>query len=103
MSMHSNSDPKELDKFSRGDWWNQEGDYRLLHQLNPIRLAFIQEHTSLALKKAVDLGCGGGILTEALAQKGADCTGVDLNETALEQATLHASSQKLTLHYQKAI
>lgn len=99
--MHTNLDPQELSKFSQGDWWDEHhGAYAMLHQLNPIRLKFIMDQTSLQNKHVVDLGCGGGILMEALAEAGAIVTGVDLNETALTQARQHAELKQLNIDYQ---
>ena len=71
----------------------------MLHALNPIRVGWIKAHISLTDKKGVDLGCGGGILTETLAHAGGQMSGVDLNETALEQARAHAKAEKLDIHY----
>src|SRR3989338_2469963 len=97
-----NVDPIELEKFSHGDWWDQNsGAYALLHQLNPIRLAFVQSQIDLENKKVVDLGCGGGIFSEALAQAQAKVTGIDLNQYALDQARAHAEVQQLSIDYQQ--
>lgn len=101
MTQIQNYDPVELEKFSQGDWWDTEqGPYALLHQLNPLRLAFVSEQTVLANKKIIDIGCGGGIFSEALAQAGAHVTGLDLNEQALEQAMQHAKKNDLVIDYQ---
>lgn len=101
MTQTQNYDPIELEKFSQGDWWDTEqGPYALLHQLNPLRLAFVSNHTALANKKIIDIGCGGGIFSEALAQAGAQVTGLDLNAQALEQAVQHATQNNLTIDYQ---
>ena len=95
-----NLDPKELSKFDSGNWWDEaQGPYAMLHRLNPIRLKFIETHVTLKNKKVADLGCGGGILTEALAKIGAQVTGLDLNETALMQAKTHAQAHQLTIDY----
>jgi 2-polyprenyl-6-hydroxyphenyl methylase/3-demethylubiquinone-9 3-methyltransferase len=96
-----NVDHKELEKFSHGNWWNKDsGPYALLHQLNPCRLAFVQSQVHLDNQKVVDLGCGGGIFSEALAQAHAKVTGIDLNQYALDQARAHAEQENLLIDYQ---
>lgn len=88
--MH-NADPLELDKFSQlaHRWWDPQSEFRPLHEINPLRLAWIDQHASLAGKKVLDIGCGGGILSEGMAQVGANVTGIDLSEKALGVARLH--------------
>ncbi|MEY8688946.1 MAG: bifunctional 2-polyprenyl-6-hydroxyphenol methylase/3-demethylubiquinol 3-O-methyltransferase UbiG [Leptothrix sp. (in: b-proteobacteria)] len=88
-----NVDPKELAKFSElaHKWWDPESEFRPLHQINPLRLAWIEQCVgSLDGRQVVDVGCGGGILSEALAQRGAQVLGVDLAERSLKVAQLHA-------------
>ena len=92
--MHSteNADPAELAKFSAlaHRWWDTESEFRPLHQINPLRLAWIDEIVPLAGKRVLDIGCGGGILADAMARKGADVLGIDLAGKALKVAQLHA-------------
>lgn len=97
----TNVDQNEIHKFSEiaHDWWNPVGQCAPLHHINPLRLAYIQERTDLKNKHIVDVGCGGGILTESLAKAGAFTTGIDLSDTALEAARTHAKEHDLTIHY----
>lgn len=92
--MHTtdNFDPAELAKFSdlAHRWWDLESEFRPLHQINPIRLAWIESLVSLKDQHVLDIGCGGGILTDAMARKGADVLGIDLSTKALKVAQLHA-------------
>ena len=89
---HLNADPAELAKFSElaHRWWDPESEFRPLHQINPLRLAWIQERVSLQGLKVLDVGCGGGILSDAMARAGANVLGIDLAEKALKVAQLHA-------------
>lgn len=88
--MH-NADPLELDKFSQlaHRWWDPQSEFRPLHEINPLRLDWIEQHAGLAGKFVLDIGCGGGILSESMAQAGASVTGIDLSEKALGVARLH--------------
>ena len=90
--MTVNADPQELAKFGAQAhrWWDTEGDFRPLHQLNPLRLDWIDQRASLAGKRALDVGCGGGILSESMALRGADVLGIDLSAQPLKVAQLHA-------------
>ena len=90
--MTVNADPQELAKFGAQAhrWWDTEGDFRPLHQLNPQRLDWIDQRASLAGKRALDVGCGGGILSESMALRGADVLGIDLSAQPLKVAQLHA-------------
>jgi 2-polyprenyl-6-hydroxyphenyl methylase/3-demethylubiquinone-9 3-methyltransferase len=100
MSTHSNTsqfssanvDPAELAKFSElaHRWWDTESEFKPLHQINPLRLAWIQTLAPLAGKKVVDIGCGGGILSDAMARQGAQVLGADLAVKSLKVAQLHA-------------
>jgi len=87
-----NADPAELAKFSElaHRWWDTESEFRPLHQINPLRLAWIDDIVSLAGKRVLDIGCGGGILADAMARKGAEVLGIDLAGKALKVAQLHA-------------
>jgi 2-polyprenyl-6-hydroxyphenyl methylase/3-demethylubiquinone-9 3-methyltransferase len=92
--MHTteNADPAELAKFSdlAHRWWDTESEFRPLHQINPLRLAWIDDIVPLAGKRVLDIGCGGGILADAMARKGAEVLGIDLAGKALKVAQLHA-------------
>ncbi|MDX1405311.1 MAG: bifunctional 2-polyprenyl-6-hydroxyphenol methylase/3-demethylubiquinol 3-O-methyltransferase UbiG [Woeseiaceae bacterium] len=86
-----NVDQGEIAKFDAlaSRWWDPEGDFRPLHEINPLRLDYIRQRVTLAGSKVVDIGCGGGILTEALAAQGAEVTGIDMAEGPLAVARLH--------------
>ena len=88
----TNADPQELAKFSdlAHRWWDKESEFRPLHQINPLRLDWIESHVRVAGKRVVDIGCGGGILSDAMARRGADVLGIDLAGKALKVAQLHA-------------
>ena len=87
-----NADPAELAKFSdlAHRWWDPESEFRPLHQINPLRLDWIQSQMPLAGQRVLDVGCGGGILSDAMARKGAEVLGIDLAAKALKVAQLHA-------------
>ena len=86
--MAQNADPAELDKFGAlaHRWWDPQGEFRPLHELNPLRLGWIDGLAQLSGKAVLDVGCGGGILTEAMARLGASVTGIDLAEKPLRVA-----------------
>jgi len=90
--MTINADPQELAKFSElaHRWWDTESEFRPLHQINPLRLDWIDAHAQLAGKRVVDVGCGGGILSDSMARRGANVLGIDLAGKALKVAQLHA-------------
>ena len=90
--MAINADPRELAKFSdlAHRWWDPESDFRPLHQINPLRLDWIDGLAPLQGKRVVDVGCGGGILAESMARRGADVLGIDLAAKPLKVAQLHA-------------
>lgn len=92
MSTTLNADPAELAKFSdlAHRWWDTESEFRPLHQINPLRLDWILNQCALSGKTALDIGCGGGILSDAMARKGALVLGIDLASKALKVAQLHA-------------
>jgi len=92
MSETLNADPAELAKFSdlAHRWWDPESEFRPLHQINPLRLDWIDSLCPVAGRRTLDVGCGGGILADAMARKGAEVTGIDLSTKALKVARLHA-------------
>ena len=99
-----NADPAELEKFNAlaHRWWDPQGEFRPLHDINPLRLEWIAEHASLEGARVLDVGCGGGILAEAMAKRGAKVTGIDLSEKALRVAELHLHESKLDIRYEMA-
>jgi 2-polyprenyl-6-hydroxyphenyl methylase/3-demethylubiquinone-9 3-methyltransferase len=99
-----NVDPVELEKFSSlaHRWWDPEGEFRPLHDINPLRLEWIAGHAELAGATVLDVGCGGGILAEAMARRGARVTGIDLSDKALRVAQLHLQESKLDIRYEKS-
>jgi len=98
-----NADPAEIEKFSRlaHRWWDPGGEFRPLHEINPLRLDWIDGHAPLQGRKVLDVGCGGGILAEAMAQRGAAVTGIDLSDKALRVAELHLHESHLQVAYEK--
>jgi 2-polyprenyl-6-hydroxyphenyl methylase/3-demethylubiquinone-9 3-methyltransferase len=94
-------DNQEVAKFAQhaNVWWDIEGPLKTLHDINPLRLGFIVEHTELANKRILDLGCGGGILSESLAKAGAIVIGIDAEKDAISSAKAHAEAQGLALTY----
>ena len=90
--MTLNADPQELAKFSdlAHRWWDTESEFRPLHQINPLRLDWIDQRARVAGKRVLDVGCGGGILSDAMARRGANVLGIDLSTKALRVAMLHA-------------
>jgi 2-polyprenyl-6-hydroxyphenyl methylase/3-demethylubiquinone-9 3-methyltransferase len=97
-----NADPAELAKFGAlaHRWWDPHGEFRPLHELNPLRLAWIDGLAPLAGKRVLDVGCGGGILSEAMARLGALVTGIDLSEKPLKVAQLHLLESGLSIQYE---
>ncbi|MBN8777830.1 MAG: bifunctional 2-polyprenyl-6-hydroxyphenol methylase/3-demethylubiquinol 3-O-methyltransferase UbiG [Thiomonas sp.] len=96
-----NVEAEEIDKFSvlAHRWWDEHGEFRPLHLLNPHRLRWIQDHVGLGGKAVVDIGCGGGILSESMAAAGAKVTGIDLADASLQVARLHALDAKFDIDY----
>lgn len=98
----TNADPVELDKFSQlaHKWWDPNSEFKPLHDINPLRLGYIDDYAGLDGKTVLDVGCGGGILSESMAAKGADVTGIDLSDKALRVAKLHLleSGQQVDYH-----
>ncbi|MBS0374752.1 MAG: bifunctional 2-polyprenyl-6-hydroxyphenol methylase/3-demethylubiquinol 3-O-methyltransferase UbiG [Proteobacteria bacterium] len=97
-------DAAEVQKFDAlaGRFWDPEGEFKPLHELNPVRLGFIRERAALAGRAVLDVGCGGGILAEALAREGAAVTGIDLAAAAIATAELHALEGGIRLQYRVA-
>jgi len=90
-SQRTNADPAELAKFGAlaARWWDPNSEFKPLHDINPLRLNFIDQRVQLAGKRVIDIGCGGGILAESMAVRGANVTGIDLSEKPLNVAKLH--------------
>ncbi|TCV85101.1 MULTISPECIES: bifunctional 2-polyprenyl-6-hydroxyphenol methylase/3-demethylubiquinol 3-O-methyltransferase UbiG [Methylomonas] len=103
MTATENVHPHEIHKFgSQAErWWDPNGEFKTLHDVNPLRLHFIQQYADLQGKRVVDVGCGGGILTEGLAKAGADALGVDLSEDLLDIADLHGLETGVNASYRK--
>lgn len=104
MTKSINVDPSEIEKFSAvaSKWWDSEGEFAPLHKINPLRTQWILEHVgNLADKEVIDVGCGGGILTESLAKTGANVTGIDLAKKSLTVARLHSLENGLSINYKK--
>ena len=101
--MNMNVDQSEVQKFSdlAHRWWDPDAEFRPLHEINPLRLEWINARAALAGKKVLDIGCGGGILAESMAKKGAIVTGIDLSEKALKVADLHGLESGVQVRYEK--
>jgi len=97
-----NVDPAELEKFSTlaHRWWDATSEFKPLHEINPLRLNFIDNLVNLKGKRVLDVGCGGGILSESMSQRGAGVTGIDLGEKALKVAQLHSLETGVKVDYQ---
>ena len=103
MPQEANVDPIEIDKFQSiaSRWWDPESEFRPLHELNPLRVEYIENHAGqIDGKRILDIGCGGGILAEALARQGASVTGIDMAELSLEVARMHQQEAGLEIDYQ---
>ena len=98
----ANIDADEIAKFSElaSRWWDPESEFKPLHEINPLRLGFIERYTPLKSKKVLDVGCGGGILVEAMAGNGAVVTGIDMGEAGLNVARLHALESGANVTYE---
>lgn len=101
--MNMNADQAELNKFSEiaHHWWDPTTEFKPLHDINPLRLNWINQHASIAGKRVVDVGCGGGILSESMARLGATVTGIDLSGKALKVAMLHALEAQVPVTYRE--
>lgn len=98
-----NVDPEERDKFDRiaGSWWDPEGEFKPLHELNPARLRYVSERSVIKESDVLDVGCGGGILSESLAASGGRVTGIDIAEKPLKIAKLHLHESGLKVDYRQ--
>ncbi len=101
-NQQANVDAKEVNKFDElaRKWWDKNSEFKPLHEINPLRVDFIHSKANVEGKRVLDVGCGGGILTEALAAKGAIITGIDMAEKPLQVAKLHMHESKLDIDYQ---
>ncbi len=103
MTVTENVHLHEINKFGSlaERWWDISGEFKTLHDINPLRIRFIQEHAEINGKCIVDVGCGGGILSESLAKNGADMLGIDLSEELIDIADLHGLESGVNAHYRK--
>jgi 2-polyprenyl-6-hydroxyphenyl methylase/3-demethylubiquinone-9 3-methyltransferase len=103
MSNLSNVDPGEIAKFEAlaARWWDAEGEFRSLHDINPLRANYIDGHSPVSGKQLVDVGCGGGIFAEAMARRGAQVTAIDMGEAPLSVARLHQLESGVAVDYRK--
>ncbi len=101
MKKEQNVDPAELQKFATlaHRWWDKNSEFKPLHEINPLRLGYIDEKSGLQGKRVLDVGCGGGILAESMAARGAEVTGVDLGEKALKVAQMHSLESGVKVDY----
>ena len=99
----SNADPIELEKFSQlaHKWWDKNSEFKPLHDINPLRLGYIDRIAAISSKTLLDVGCGGGILSESLADSGAKVTGIDLADKSLQVAKLHLLESGKQVEYRK--
>ncbi|SDK98926.1 3-demethylubiquinone-9 3-methyltransferase [Modicisalibacter muralis] len=99
-----NVDHAEIAKFEAlaSRWWDKDGEFKPLHEINPLRLDFIDARAGLAAKQVIDVGCGGGILSEAMAHRGARVTGIDMGEAPLAVARLHQQESGVEVDYRQA-
>ncbi len=100
---HENVDPEELLKFDAvaRKWWDRDGPLKALHDINPLRLGYIDERVPLSGKRVVDVGCGGGLLSEGMASKGAQVTGIDMGRIMLVAAAAHMKMSGLDIDYRQ--
>ena len=98
MTSSNNNQENLFDEYAY-DWWNKTGNYKLLHKLNPLRLEYISSRVEIKNKKILDIGCGGGILSEELSKMGAKVTGIDSSKKSINTAKKHANEQNLDIEY----
>ena len=98
-----NVDPNEIRKFEElaYRWWDTESEFKPLHDINPLRLNYIDDRASIKGKQVIDVGCGGGILAESMARRGATVIGIDMGETPLSVAQMHALESQIAVDYQQ--
>lgn len=106
MTQHSqapNIDPAEISKFEElaSRWWDRNSEFKPLHDINPLRVGYIDRNAALAGKKVLDVGCGGGILSESMAVRGAEVTGIDMGAAPLKVAKLHGLESGVSVSYQQ--
>ena len=101
---NNNIDETEIKKFNQlaSKWWDLNGEFKSLHKINPLRSNWIDSHTNVAEKQLLDVGCGAGILSESMAFRGADVTGIDMAESLLEIAKLHMLESNLSINYERS-
>ena len=98
-----NVDPGEIEKFEKlaGRWWDPNSEFKPLHDINPLRIDYLDRIAPLSGKRVIDVGCGGGLLTEGMAARGADVTGIDMGKTPLSVARLHQHESGLEIDYRQ--
>lgn len=103
--MQANLDPAEIAKFEHlaSRWWDPNSEFKPLHDINPLRANFIDGHSPVAGQRLLDVGCGGGLLCEAMAHRGALVTGIDMGQAPLQVARLHALESQLSIDYQQTL
>lgn len=100
---YSNVDPDEIAKFEAlaSRWWDENSEFKPLHDINPLRASWIDQFSEVRGKKLIDVGCGGGLLSEAMAHRGATVTGIDMGEAPLSVAKIHLLESKLDVEYRQ--
>lgn len=103
MTHSSNVDPLEIQKFANiaDKWWDLDGEFKPLHAINPLRSDYVEQYAPVANKNVIDVGCGGGILSEELAKRGGEVTGLDMGAAQLDAARMHAIESGLSIDYQQ--
>ncbi|MBM69327.1 MAG: bifunctional 3-demethylubiquinol 3-O-methyltransferase/2-polyprenyl-6-hydroxyphenol methylase [Haliea sp.] len=104
MTARANVDPQEIAKFEAlaSRWWDRNSEFKPLHDINPLRANYIDQHSPVAGRTLVDVGCGGGILAESMAQRGATVTGIDMGEAPLAVARIHQLESGVAVDYRQA-
>ena len=104
MTAQNNVDYDEISKFEAlaSRWWDEHGEFKPLHQINPLRANYIDTHSPVAERKVIDVGCGGGILSESLAFRGGEVTGIDMGEAPLSVAELHKLESGANVNYRRS-